>query len=67
MLSSHALASVGQLLTQAQQRMHNSTLVSTLPFIDMAAVGQTLAHVPQSVHVSSLLTGATAIDRGPPS
>ena len=65
MLSSITLAPVGQFLIQAQQRMHSSILVATLPLIEMAAFGHTLAHVPQIVHVSSLLTGETAIDRAP--
>ena len=65
MLSSLTLAPVGQFLIQAQQRMHSSILVATLPLIEMAAVGHTLAHVPQTVHVSSLVTGETAIDRAP--
>lgn len=50
---------------QAQQRMHSSILVATLPLIEMAPVGHTLAHVPQIAHASSLVTGDTAIARAP--
>jgi len=67
LLSSQTLAPVGQFFVQAQQRMHSSTSVATLPLIEMAAVGHTLAHVPQTEHVSSLVTGETAMDRAPPS
>ncbi len=63
MLSSQTLAPVGQSLIQAQQRMHSSILVDTLPLIEMPAVGHTLAHVPQTVHVSSSVTGETATIR----
>jgi hypothetical protein len=66
MLSSITFAPVGQFLMQAQQRMHSSISVTTLPLIEMAAVGHTLAHVPQTVHVFSSVTGATAIARAPP-
>jgi hypothetical protein len=64
-LSSITLAPVGQFLIQAQQRMHSSILVVTLPLIEMAEVGHELAHVPQMVQVSSLVTGETAIDFAP--
>jgi len=65
-LSSMTLAPSGQILMQAQQRMQSSTLVATLPSIEMAAVGHASAHAPQTVHMSSLVIGETAIDLAPP-
>jgi hypothetical protein len=65
MLSSKNLASAGQFLIHAQQRMHRSISVVTLSLIEMAAVGHTLAQVPQTVQESSWVSGETVIDLAP--
>ena len=65
MSSSQTLAPVGQFFMQAQQRMHRSVSVVTLPLIEIAAVGHTLAHILQRVHVSSVVAGATVMGLAP--
>jgi hypothetical protein len=53
---SHTLAPVGQILIQAQHKIHTFRSVKILSLTVIAAVGQALAHASHFVHrVSSVI------------
>jgi hypothetical protein len=54
------LALVGQVLTQAQQRMQASCSVMTNLSMMIAALGHTSTHFPHLIHCSSLVMGDIA-------